>query len=83
VKLLKIETRIRERDNKLIIILSDLVVKKGKLKSGDVLKIQLQNTEMTITNKPKESASLEKVANEEAEDIFSKTLREEELILAK
>jgi hypothetical protein len=80
---LKFETRIKERDNDLFIVLSNLVVKKGGLEVGDILEIELQGTNLTIKNKQVEMMSLDKIVSENTEDIVSKTLREEELILAK
>jgi hypothetical protein len=80
---LKFETRIKERDNDLFIVLSNLVVKKWGLEVGDILEIELQGTNLTIKNKQVEMMSLDKIVFENTEDIFSKTLREDELILAK
>jgi hypothetical protein len=80
---LKFETRIKERDNDLFIVLSNLVVKKWGLEVGDILEIELQGTNLTIKNKQVEMMSLDKIVSENTEDIFSKTLREDELILAK
>jgi hypothetical protein len=80
---LKFETRIKERDNDLFIVLSNLVVKKGGLEVGDILEIELQGTNLTIKNKQVEMMSLDKIVSENTEDIVSKTLREDELILAK
>ena len=80
---MRLETRIKKRDNKLIIELSKSVIKRGELKEGDILEINLQETNMTISNKPRENPSLNKIIIEDNEDIYSKTLREEELFLAK
>ena len=80
---MRLETRIKKRDNKLIIELSKSVIKRGELKEGDILEIDLQETNMTISNKPRETPSLNNIIIEDNEDIYSKTLREEELFLAK
>ena len=79
---MKLETKIKERGNRLIIVLSDLVVKRGGLNEGDVLEIELQDTAITIRNKLTKGA-LDKEGTECTEDVYSRILRQEELVLAK
>ena len=81
---MKLETKIREQDDKLIIVLSDLVVRSGGLNAGDVFEVELQGKVVTIRNKQAANVSLDKLEEEKnAEDVYSRILREEELVLAK
>ena len=80
---MKLKARITKRENKLIITLSNLVVKTAGLKEGDVLDIELQGNNMFITNSQLDLVSLAKKIVPKTEDIYSKTLLEKELYLAK
>ena len=80
---MKLETKIKEQENKLIIVLSDIVVKSGGLNVGDVLEIELQDKVITIRNKQTTNKSLDKLITENIEGLYSRILKQEELVLAK
>ena len=80
---MKLETKIQQRGNKLVIVLSDLLVKKGAIKAGDLFEVEIQDKTIIIKNKNAPKLQLEEIITTNATSIFSKTLSEEELILAK
>ena len=80
---MKLETKIKEQENKLIIVLSDIVVKSGGLNVGDVFEIELQDKVITIRNKQTTNKSLDKLITENIEGLYSRILKQEELVLAK
>ena len=54
------------------------------MNAGDVFEVELQGKVVTIRNKQAANVSLDKLEEEKnAEDVYSRILREEELVLAK
>jgi len=80
---LKVSTRIKEVDDRLVIVIPTIIARNGELNQGDKLTINLQGKKMTIENSTIDELLMEKISNNLSEDVFSKTLTNEELILAK
>jgi len=80
---LKVSTRIKGVDDRLLLEIPKIIVKNGNLKPGDKLVITLQGEKLMIENRVDSKKWIEKIAKVCPEDIFSTTLTEEELILAK
>jgi antitoxin component of MazEF toxin-antitoxin module len=75
-----LETKIKKFGNKLVIILPKSAIKKAELIAGDHLEINIRGRNMTIA---RIESSPKKIIEDVKDDIYSKTLREEQLILAK
>ena len=80
---MNVSTRIKEVDDRLVIVIPKIIARNGELNPGDKLTINLQGKKMTIENSTIDELLMEKISNNLSEDVFSKTLTNEELILAK
>lgn len=80
---MKLKSKIVMMNGKLAIELSKTIVKNGGLSAGDSIEIELSGSSMTITNMLDREVSFMEDSHKNSLDIFSRTLSEEELILAK
>ena len=76
---MKLTIRVKKINDKLAIILPNLVAEKAELKEGDALDVSVKRQSLSITNQEADKA----ITIDNGEDIFRKILKEEQLILAK
>jgi len=81
---MKVETTIKKIDNRLGIIIPQSAITNANLHAGDVLKIIIQGKNMLISLDNNESNIIDPVVNHENDDdIYSRILKENQLVLAK
>ena len=80
---MKVETTIKKIDNRLGIIIPQSAITNANLHAGDVLKIIIQGKNMLISLDNNESNIIDPVVNHGNDDIYSRILKENQLVLAK
>ena len=80
---MKVETTIKKIDNRLGIIIPQSAIMNANLHAGDVLKIHIQGKNMLIYLDNNESNIIDPVVNHGKDDIYSRILKENQLVLAK
>ena len=81
---MRLEIKIKKIGSRLGIIIPRSVITNARLGDGDVLNIHIEDNKMIITSDDNKSALLDRVTvPPSVEDIFSRTLRDNQLILAK
>ena len=80
---MKCKVQIKRINDKLAIQLPKSVITNAELKEGDKLEVNVKGKNLLIVNKPDNSEEAYSFTLKPTDDIYSKTLMEEQLILAK